>query len=76
MFIITALNVEGLDTEHRFSFSKCYSVKWDLMVNQEGDFYRYVDTNWRLLCAHHPRSRRRGKSYRILARLLREITLK
>ena len=25
--------------------SKCYSAKWDLMVNQEGDFYRYVDTN-------------------------------
>ena len=25
--------------------SKCYSAKWDLMVNQEGDFYRYVDTD-------------------------------
>ena len=24
---------------------KWYSAKWDLMINQERDFYRYVDTN-------------------------------
>ena len=71
MCIITALNDEVLHTEHRDLFPNAIlpnGIWWFIVLtgwvgcsHQEGDLYRYVDTNWRLLCAHHPRSRRRAR---------------